>query len=102
MACTVYAFSNEMLTDAKSLTQLLLNTKLQKFRFGFTFHTYRKHSLMGSFILPVGNCWFLASVGALTFQKKLFPHIIPPGQSLRNNYAGIFHFRVKIFISYYK
>ncbi|XP_057199028.1 calpain-1 catalytic subunit [Triplophysa rosa] len=41
----------------------------------------------------VGNCWFLASVGALTFQKKMFPHIIPPGQSLCNNYAGIFHFR---------
>ncbi|XP_065144726.1 calpain-1 catalytic subunit [Paramisgurnus dabryanus] len=49
----------------------------------------------------VGNCWFLASVGALTFQKDLLLHIVPPGQSLINNYAGIFHFRFWRFGKWY-
>ncbi|KTF77217.1 hypothetical protein cypCar_00039660 [Cyprinus carpio] len=42
----------------------------------------------------VGNCWFLASVGALTFQTKLLHKVIPDGQSFSHNYTGLFHFRL--------
>ncbi|XP_017331931.2 calpain-1 catalytic subunit [Ictalurus punctatus] len=41
----------------------------------------------------VGNCWFLAAVGALTFQRHIMEKIFPAGQSFQMNYAGIFHFR---------
>ncbi|XP_062288529.1 calpain-2 catalytic subunit-like [Scomber scombrus] len=40
----------------------------------------------------VGNCWFLAAISALTFQKGLMAQVVPMDQSFRN-YAGIFHFR---------
>ncbi|CAL8284870.1 unnamed protein product [Lota lota] len=39
----------------------------------------------------VGNWWFLASVGALTFQSHIFQQVLPPEQSLD---YGIFHFRL--------
>ncbi|XP_048084304.1 LOW QUALITY PROTEIN: calpain-1 catalytic subunit-like [Alosa alosa] len=41
----------------------------------------------------LGNCWFLASIGALTFQDDIKKHIIPQEQSFQKDYAGIFHFR---------
>lgn len=41
----------------------------------------------------LGNCWFLASVGALTFQKDILSQVMPAGQSFNKNYTGIFHFR---------
>ncbi|XP_063040697.1 calpain-1 catalytic subunit-like [Engraulis encrasicolus] len=41
----------------------------------------------------IGNCWFLASIGALTFQKHIREQIIPVEQSFTDNYAGIFHFK---------
>ncbi|KAG7224601.1 hypothetical protein INR49_011354 [Caranx melampygus] len=40
----------------------------------------------------VGNCWFLAAISALTFQKHLMAQVVPMDQSFKN-YAGIFHFR---------
>uniref|UniRef100_A0A3B3ZZD1 Calpain catalytic domain-containing protein n=1 Tax=Periophthalmus magnuspinnatus TaxID=409849 RepID=A0A3B3ZZD1_9GOBI len=48
----------------------------------------------------VGNCWFLASIGALTFQKPILAQVVPMDQSFDDNYCGLFHFRVKIFCLY--
>ncbi|XP_053091640.1 calpain-1 catalytic subunit-like isoform X2 [Pangasianodon hypophthalmus] len=42
----------------------------------------------------LGNCWFLAAIGAITFQPSIMDQIIPAGQSFRRDYAGIFHFRI--------
>ncbi|TRY92480.1 hypothetical protein DNTS_028185 [Danionella cerebrum] len=41
----------------------------------------------------LGNCWFLASVGALTFQKDIMALVIQDQQTFSVDYAGIFHFR---------
>ncbi|XP_051258014.1 calpain-2 catalytic subunit isoform X2 [Dicentrarchus labrax] len=41
----------------------------------------------------VGNCWFLSSIGALTLRKSLMARVVPPDQSFKDNYAGIFHFK---------
>ncbi|TRY86943.1 hypothetical protein DNTS_002871 [Danionella cerebrum] len=41
----------------------------------------------------LGNCWFLASVGALTFQKDIMEQVMPGDQSFGKDYPGIFHFR---------
>uniref|UniRef100_I3JNG1 Calpain catalytic domain-containing protein n=1 Tax=Oreochromis niloticus TaxID=8128 RepID=I3JNG1_ORENI len=41
----------------------------------------------------LGNCWFLASIGALTFQKSIFAEVVPLEQRFDENYCGIFHFR---------
>ncbi|XP_006807536.1 calpain-1 catalytic subunit-like [Neolamprologus brichardi] len=41
----------------------------------------------------LGNCWFLASIGALTFQKHIFNQVVPLDQKIKENYCGIFHFR---------
>ncbi|XP_058605564.1 calpain-1 catalytic subunit-like [Onychostoma macrolepis] len=49
----------------------------------------------------VGNCWFLASVGALTFQDKLLHKVVPDGQSFSHNYTGLFHFRFWRFGNWY-
>nr|XP_046223432.1 calpain-1 catalytic subunit-like [Oncorhynchus gorbuscha] len=41
----------------------------------------------------VGDCWFLASIGALTFQKHILEQVVPLNQSFKEDYCGIFHFR---------
>ncbi|XP_039904896.1 calpain-1 catalytic subunit-like isoform X2 [Simochromis diagramma] len=41
----------------------------------------------------LGNCWFLASIGALTFQNHIFNQVVPLDQKIKENYCGIFHFR---------
>ncbi|XP_028251456.1 calpain-1 catalytic subunit-like [Parambassis ranga] len=41
----------------------------------------------------LGNCWFLASIGALTFQKHILGQVVPLEQAFDENYCGIFHFR---------
>ncbi|XP_034543428.1 calpain-1 catalytic subunit-like isoform X2 [Notolabrus celidotus] len=41
----------------------------------------------------VGNCWLLASIGALTFQPAIFEQIAPLNQSFDDDYCGLFHFR---------
>uniref|UniRef100_A0A8C1NHW9 Zgc:136872 n=1 Tax=Cyprinus carpio TaxID=7962 RepID=A0A8C1NHW9_CYPCA len=41
----------------------------------------------------LGNCWFLASVGALTSQKRIMKQVISDEQSFSVDYAGIFHFK---------
>ncbi|KAJ8352975.1 hypothetical protein AAFF_G00125670 [Aldrovandia affinis] len=41
----------------------------------------------------VGNCWFLASIGALTFQPHILKKVLPTDQGFQKDYAGIFHFR---------
>ncbi|XP_037551407.1 calpain-A [Nematolebias whitei] len=42
----------------------------------------------------VGNCWFLASIGALTFQRTILQQVVPLEQTFdRKNYCGLFHFR---------
>ncbi|XP_070835303.1 calpain-1 catalytic subunit-like [Chaetodon trifascialis] len=41
----------------------------------------------------LGNCWFLASIGALTFQSHVFGQVVPLQQTFDENYCGLFHFR---------
>ncbi|XP_041809113.1 calpain-1 catalytic subunit-like isoform X2 [Chelmon rostratus] len=41
----------------------------------------------------IGNCWFLASIGALTFQKHIFQQVVPLEQTFQEEYCGLFHFR---------
>ncbi|KAM6968605.1 calpain-1 catalytic subunit-like [Tautogolabrus adspersus] len=41
----------------------------------------------------VGNCWFLASIGALTFQTYIFEQVVPLQQRYEEEYCGLFHFR---------
>ncbi|XP_077477947.1 calpain-1 catalytic subunit isoform X1 [Stigmatopora argus] len=41
----------------------------------------------------VGNCWFLASLGALTFQRVIFENVVPLKQNFETSYCGLFHFR---------
>ncbi|XP_071402621.1 calpain-1 catalytic subunit-like [Centroberyx affinis] len=41
----------------------------------------------------VGNCWFLASIGALTFQNHILEQVVPLEQSFDEKYCGLFHFK---------
>nr|XP_046269035.1 calpain-1 catalytic subunit-like isoform X2 [Scatophagus argus] len=41
----------------------------------------------------LGNCWFLASIGALTFQSEVLGQVVPLEQTFDENYCGLFHFR---------
>lgn len=44
--------------------------------------------------VSAGNCWFLASIGALTFQRPILEQVVPLHQSFDEEYCGLFHFRV--------
>ncbi|KAF3701442.1 Calpain-2 catalytic subunit [Channa argus] len=41
----------------------------------------------------IGNCWFLASIGALTFQRHVLEQVVPLEQTFNDNYCGLFHFK---------
>ncbi|TKS86351.1 Calpain-1 catalytic subunit [Collichthys lucidus] len=41
----------------------------------------------------IGNCWFLASIGALTFQDYILQQVVPQDQGFDEEYCGLFHFR---------
>ncbi|RVE67655.1 hypothetical protein OJAV_G00104950 [Oryzias javanicus] len=41
----------------------------------------------------VGNCWFLASIGSLTFQSNILNQVVPLEQTFDDDYCGLFHFR---------
>ncbi|XP_069544253.1 calpain-1 catalytic subunit-like [Brachyistius frenatus] len=41
----------------------------------------------------LGNCWFLASIGALTFRDNVFKQVVPLDQTFDKDYCGLFHFR---------
>ncbi|XP_078134281.1 calpain-8 [Sander vitreus] len=41
----------------------------------------------------LGNCWFLASIGALTFQNDILGQVVPLEQKFDEKYCGLFHFR---------
>ncbi|CAL9686263.1 unnamed protein product [Knipowitschia caucasica] len=41
----------------------------------------------------LGNCWFLASIGSLTFQKQILAQVVPMEQQFDDSYCGLFHFR---------
>ncbi|KAI9514584.1 hypothetical protein NQZ68_032225 [Dissostichus eleginoides] len=40
------------------------------------------------------DCWFLASIGALTFQKDILCKVVLLEQTFNEKYCGMFHFRV--------
>ncbi|XP_041669172.1 calpain-1 catalytic subunit-like [Cheilinus undulatus] len=40
----------------------------------------------------LGDCWFLASIGALTFQSDILKQVVPD-QSFDEDYCGLFHFK---------
>uniref|UniRef100_H2RZA9 Calpain catalytic domain-containing protein n=1 Tax=Takifugu rubripes TaxID=31033 RepID=H2RZA9_TAKRU len=50
-----------------------------------------KIALLSCFL--AGNCWFLASIGALTFQRPILEQVVPLDQSFDEEYCGLFHFR---------
>ncbi|XP_042356915.1 calpain-8-like [Plectropomus leopardus] len=41
----------------------------------------------------IGDCWFLASIGALTFQIDILKQVVPLEQTFDGDYCGLFHFR---------
>ncbi|KAM8834270.1 calpain-8-like [Synchiropus picturatus] len=41
----------------------------------------------------VSDCWFLASIGALTFREQVFKQVVPVDQEFDEDYCGLFHFR---------
>ncbi|KAM4724116.1 LOW QUALITY PROTEIN: uncharacterized protein FYW61_014681 [Anableps anableps] len=63
---------------AESADSVIKSARVSRFDFG-----------QGS----VGNCWFLASIGALTFRKHIFRQVVPLEQHFSREYCGLFHFR---------
>ncbi|XP_077945648.1 calpain-1 catalytic subunit-like [Gasterosteus aculeatus] len=41
----------------------------------------------------LGDCWFLASLAALTLQPQIFEKVVPVDQTFDAKYCGLFHFR---------
>nr|XP_006013196.2 PREDICTED: calpain-13 [Latimeria chalumnae] len=41
----------------------------------------------------IGDCWFLAALGSLTFCHCCLERILPKSQGFSRDYGGIFHFR---------
>ncbi|KAI3356162.1 hypothetical protein L3Q82_017417, partial [Scortum barcoo] len=41
----------------------------------------------------VGDCWFLAAIGALTFQNNILKQVVPFEQTFDEDYCGLFHFK---------
>ncbi|XP_056289124.1 calpain-2 catalytic subunit-like [Pseudoliparis swirei] len=41
----------------------------------------------------LGDCWFLASIGSLTFQQDILEKVLPIEQTFNEKYCRIFHFR---------
>ncbi|KAG7315496.1 hypothetical protein KOW79_021584 [Hemibagrus wyckioides] len=42
----------------------------------------------------LGDCWLMASIAALTLDQDILARVIYPEQNFKDNYAGIFHFRL--------
>eukprot|EP00794_Sanderia_malayensis_P020343 gene20343-22346_t len=41
----------------------------------------------------LGDCWFLAAIGALTQEEQMMGKVVPENQSFTNDYQGIFRFK---------